>query len=425
MSQSYGSILELSKVTLLNNVNLLIITDGKSSVQAIAASLQAAKINFTYDLVEADCLTKNLSHQKKYTAILYDCNYSSDLETDTDPYCSLVEKLQWWCHIYSYVPLILITDTLGNEGAVKLIQTGVSGYILRNKLYQLPSILEKSLFTFVSQQALIEQQRQQIQQLQTEVQTYTDNQLCQQNLIEQQGQQIQQLQTEVQTWIDDERNKQEHLAYLSHELRSPVSSMLGFARMLKEQYYGDLNDKQMQYVEAMVKVGDYMLKLVNNYLDLAKINVDKQTLDFQKLPVEEICQSCLAESSEKARQKGLNLDLDLENELDFCTVDPVRFQQILINLLSNAIKFTDEGGVTLRVRRDGGLLYFAVIDTGEGISAENMNKLFQPFPQISDRYDSTGLGLTLSKQLALLHGGDITVTSELGKGSCFTLQIPQ
>ena len=402
MLESYGSILELSKVTLLSNINLLIITDVKSNVKAIAASLHAAEISFTYDVVAADCLTKNLSLQK-YTAILYDYNYCSDLETNADSY-RLVKNLQWWRHYYPHAPLILITNAFSDERAVKLVQNGVSGYILRNNLHQLPSILEESLFTFVNQQALIEQQ---------------------QNLIEQQLKQIEQLQTEIQIWIDDEKNKQEHFAYLSHELRSPVSSMLGFARMLKEQYYGDLNRKQMQYVDAMVKVGEYMLKLVNNYLDLAKINADKQTLDFQKLPVEEICQSSLAELSEKARQKGLNLDLDLEKELDFCTVDPVRFQQILINLLSNAIKFTDEGGVTLRVRRDRNLLYFTVKDTGEGISAENLNKLFQPFPQITDRYESTGLGLTLSKQLARLHGGDITVTSEIGKGSCFTLQIPQ
>ena len=430
MLESYGSILELSKVTLLSNINLLIITDVKSNVKAIAASLHAAEISFTYDVVAADCLTKNLSLQK-YTAILYDYNYCSDLETNADSY-RLVKNLQWWRHYYPHAPLILITNAFSDERAVKLVQNGVSGYILRNNLHQLPSILEESLFTFVNQQALIEQQQnlieqqlKQIEQLQTEIQTYTDNERCQQNLIEQQLKQIEQLQTEIQIWIDDEKNKQEHFAYLSHELRSPVSSMLGFARMLKEQYYGDLNRKQMQYVDAMVKVGEYMLKLVNNYLDLAKINADKQTLDFQKLPVEEICQSSLAELSEKARQKGLNLDLDLEKELDFCTVDPVRFQQILINLLSNAIKFTDEGGVTLRVRRDRNLLYFTVKDTGEGISAENLNKLFQPFPQITDRYESTGLGLTLSKQLARLHGGDITVTSEIGKGSCFTLQIPQ
>ena len=432
MLESYGSILELSKATLLSNVKLLIVTDGKSNIGAITTSLYAAQINFTYDVVDADFIIKNLSCQKKYTAILYDCSYCEDLEVNADGYRSLVEKLQWWCHFYPYAPLILITDALGDERAVKLIQNGVSGYILKNKLHQLPSILEKSLFTFVSQQALIEQQkslieqqRQQIQQLETEVRAYKEDERCQKSLIEQQRQQIQQLETEVQAWIDDENNKQEHLAYISHELRTPVSNMRGLARMLQEQYYGTLNDKQMQYANLMVKASDYMLELVNNYLDITKINADKQTLDFQKLPVEEICKSSLGQLSEKAREKGLKLNLDLEKELDFCTVDPIRFKQILTNLLSNAIKFTDKGGVTLRVRRDRDLLYFAVIDTGEGISAENMNKLFQPFPQINARHDSTGLGLTLSKQLARLHGGDITVTSQLGKGSCFTLQIPQ
>ena len=460
MSESYGSILELSKVTLLSKVNLLIITDGKNDIQAIADCLRAAEIDFPYDPVDANCQIENLSRQKKYTAILYDYHHSSDLQTDR----SLVEKLQWWCHFYPYAPSILITDALGDERAVKLIQTGVSNYILRNKLYQLPSILEKSLFNFVSQQALIEQQqslieqqrkqiqqlqtevqthtnnearqqniieqqRQQIQQLQTEVQTHTNNKARQQNIIEQQRKQIQQLQTEVQTWIDDENNKQERLNYISHEFTAPVGNIVGFARALREKYFGDLNKKQMEYVCLIVKDGEHLLKLVKNYLDFTKMNADNQTLHFQKLPVEEICQSSLTNLAnfllEEAREKGLNLDLDLQKDLDFCTVDPTRFRQILTNLLSNAIKFTNEGGVTLRVRRNGDLLYFAVIDTGEGISAENMTKLFQSFPRITHRHDSTGLGLALSKQLARLHGGDITVTSQLGKGSCFTLQIPQ
>ena len=423
MSESYGSILELSEVTRSSNVKLLIIADGSSNIRAIAASLYAASINFTYDMVNADCLAKNLSRQQ-YSAILYDGVHSKDVPTDR----SLAEKLQWWCSFYPHTPLILITDTLNDRLAVELDRTGVSDYIFTDRLDLLPIILkkalEKSVSNFVSQQTLIEQQ-QQIEQLQSELRSCKDNEQIQQALIEQQQQQIEQLQSEVRSWIDDEQNKQEHLAYLSHELRSPVSSMLGFARMLKEQYYGTLNQKQMQYADAMVKVGGYMLKLVNNYLDLAKINADKQTLDFHKLPVEEICHSSIAELLGEETPEGLELKLEIEDQLDFCTVDSHLCKQILINLLSNAIKFTNEGSVTLRVRGDGNLLYFAVIDTGEGISAENMNKLFQPFPQITHRHDSTGLGLTLSKQLARLHGGDITVTSELGKGSCFTLQIPQ
>jgi signal transduction histidine kinase len=398
MSESYGSILELSKATVPNKVNLLIITDSIDNSQTITAVLSSADIDFTYELVIGDRVTKNLP-QKTYSAILYD--YVKFAGHDTNEF--LIKKLQWWCQFFSHIPLILITDPLGDRRAVELIQSGVSGYILRNKLHQLPNALEKSLLNFGSSQGIIRRQ---------------------QNQIEQQRQQIQQLQDEIQTWIDDEQNKQEHFAYLSHELRSPVSSVLGFARMLKAQYYGDLNSKQMQYVNEMVKVGEYMLELVNNYLDLAKINANKQTLDLQKLPVEEICQSSISKLQEKAIEKGLELNLNLENGIDFCIVDPVRIQQILINLLSNAIKFTARGRVTLQVILNGDTLCFSVMDTGEGISADNMTKLFKPFPQISSSYESTGLGLTLSKQLARLHGGDITVTSELGKGSCFTLELP-
>ena len=126
----------------------------------------------------------------------------------------------------------------------------------------------------------------------------------------------------------------------------------------------------------------------------------------------------------KAKQKGLELNFEQQDKIDFCTGDSSCLKQILINLLSNAIKFTDVGSVTLRVTRDENYLYFAVIDTGTGISAENLNKLFKPFPQISNHHENTGLGLTLSRKQARLHGGDITVTSELGKGSCFTLSIP-
>ncbi|MGD1920110.1 MAG: ATP-binding protein [Pleurocapsa sp.] len=105
--------------------------------------------------------------------------------------------------------------------------------------------------------------------------------------------------------------------------------------------------------------------------------------------------------------------------------DSLRLKQVLINLLSNAIKFTDCGSITLRVTLKQGLIYFAVIDTGMGISAKIITKLFKPFPQITSHHESTGLGLALSRKLAQLHGGDITVTSELNKGSCFTLSIPQ
>ena len=400
MSDSSGSILQLQpKVTALSNVNLLIVTGNTSDIEAIAKPLYSAGIDLTYDVVSADKLVENLPKQK-YSAILYDYSRLSSFQTAN----SLVEQLQLWLHLYPNTPLILITDVLGDELAVELIQSGVSGYVLRQKLYKLPDILENILFDFISKQTVVTQQL---------------------DLIKQQQEKIKQLEAEKQNWLAQEQAKQEHISHLNHELRSPISSMLGFAGMLKEQYYGPLNPKQLQYVSALLTVGEHLLDLVNNYLDLAKIDANKQTLDLQRLAVEEICQASIFIVAEKAKQKGLELILKLGDNIDFCTADSVRLKQILVNLLSNAVKFTDEGSVILQVKLRQDLLYFAVIDTGMGISTENRDKLFKPFPQITNHPESTGLGLALSRKLAQLHGGDITVTSEIGKGSCFTLYIPQ
>lgn len=402
MSESSGSILQLeSRATTLSNVNLLIVSSHPGHRQAIALSLDTAGIEFSYDLVDTQQLEldKNLPSQK-YSAIIYDYSpVASDASSD-----SLIDRLQWLMHLVPNIPLVLVTDVLGDEQAIRLIQSGVNGYVLRHKLSQLPKILEKSLFNFVSQQAIIQQQ---------------------QDLIERQQQQIQQLEAEKQTWQSQKQLRQEHIAHLVHELRNPIAAIIGFARALKEQYYGELNAKQMQYAGLLVGSGEHLLALVKNYLELTKIEANKQNLELERIAVVEICQASTLILADKAEAKGLRLNLELSEEIDFCIADSMRLKQILINLLSNSIKFTDRGSVTLKVTQKQDYLYFAVIDTGVGISVENMSKLFQPFPQISNHHENTGLGLTLSKKLAQLHGGDIIVTSQLGVGSCFTLSIPQ
>ena len=421
MSDSSRSILQTPpKVTALSKVNLLIVTDNTNNIKAIADYLQAANIEFTYDLIEIDRMIDNLPRQK-YNAILYD--YSFNCGNDTVN--SLTEKVQWWCHLYPHLPLVLITETLGDEQAVKLIQSGVDGYVVRHNLSQLPYILQKTLFDFVSkrtvisqQQDLIRQQKKQIQQLETKKRNWLKQ-------INFQEVKIQQLEVEKQNWLGQQQAKQENISHLNHELRSPIASIVGFARMLKEEYYGPLNKKQSQYASGILSSGEHLLALVKNYLDLVKIDANKQTLELEKLAVGEICQASIFIVAQKAKNKHLKLNLVLEDNIDFCTADSLRLKQIIINLLSNAIKFTDEGSITLEVKSQQDYLYFSVLDTGTGISAKNINKLFQPFPQITNHHESTGLGLTLSRKLARLHGGDITVTSELGKGSCFTLSIPQ
>jgi signal transduction histidine kinase len=239
---------------------------------------------------------------------------------------------------------------------------------------------------------------------------------------------IEELQQKQQLSEQNEIIKNEFFANLTHEIRTPLTAILGFSHALIEKRFGDLNGKQMQYAYCISESGKHLKELVDDYLDLTKIVAGKEELELQKIPVLEICQASMCLVEEKAAQTGIELILDIDSNLDFCCADPLRLKQILVNLLSNAVKFTDKGSVTLKLSRDPDWIYFAAIDTGIGIAPHNLDKLFQPFQQIGNRSNNkqkgTGLGLVLSRKLAILHGGDLTVTSQEGVGSCFTLYLP-
>lgn len=221
---------------------------------------------------------------------------------------------------------------------------------------------------------------------------------------------------------------QEYLAHITHELRAPLAGILGFARMLQEQIYGTLTDKQHQYIGAIASSGEHLLSLVNDFQDISKIEANFEEIFLERLVVQDICLASLSIVQVKAEEQGLDLQLQIAPEVDFCLADQQRLKQILVNLLSNAIKFTEKGSVTLKVEPKGDRLTFSVIDTGIGIAPEDQGKLFQPFQQIqsslSKKHKGTGLGLALSRKLARLHGGDISLISDKGKGSCFILEIP-
>lgn len=218
------------------------------------------------------------------------------------------------------------------------------------------------------------------------------------------------------------------LSHMTHELRAPLAGILGFAKMLREEFYGPLNAKQKQYVSAILGSGEHLLALVNDFLDLSKINANREELFLEKVVVEDICLAAFAIVGAKAQEAGLALNLEIEPDVSFCCVDQRRVKQILVNLLSNAIKFTEYGDIYLKVKREGFLLAFSVIDTGIGIRATDLEKLFQPFQQLDNLHNrkqkGTGLGLAVSRKLARLHGGDLSVTSQPGQGSCFTLRLP-
>ena len=250
-----------------------------------------------------------------------------------------------------------------------------------------------------------------------------------QDCLEKQIETTKTLEAEKQRSEEANRAKSSFLSVMNHELRTPLSGILGFSRMLLDEIYGSLNQKQMQYVNAISESGEYLLELINDLLDISKIEAEKEELFLEKVPVEDICLSSMSLVQERAKQGELELTLDVADGVSFCNADQLRLKQILVNLLSNAVKFTEAGGsVTLRVRQDETLIQFMVIDTGIGIKLEDQHKLFQPFSQINNclsrKHKGTGLGLALSKKLAQLHGGDITLVSEAGQGSCFTLHLP-
>jgi len=224
------------------------------------------------------------------------------------------------------------------------------------------------------------------------------------------------------------RTKTEFLNNMSHELRTPLTGILGFSNVLAQEFVGPLTEKQQQYLASISECGEHLLNLINDLLDLSKIEANEEDLARQTLLVEEICQSCLSLVTERAKNKGLELHNEIAADVSFCVGDPRRIKQILFNLLSNAIKFTPVGSVTLKVWQDDSRIYFATIDTGIGIPETEQALIFQPFHQLdrglSRKYEGTGLGLALSQKLAQMHGGDITLESEVDRGSCFTLWLP-
>ncbi|SKB13237.1 putative Histidine kinase [Planktothrix sp. PCC 11201] len=227
------------------------------------------------------------------------------------------------------------------------------------------------------------------------------------------------------------RLKDEFLANMSHELRTPLNSILGMSEVLQEQTFGELNEQQNQALRLIYRNGKHLLELINDILDLSKIEAGKLNLECSPVSANELCQHSLSFVKQQAYQKNIRLSYQIEDVTEALNVDERRMRQVLINLLNNAVKFTPEGGqVRLEVRGDPDekKVRFSVIDNGIGIALEDQAQLFQVFVQIdsrlSRRYEGTGLGLVLVKKLVEMHGGTVTLDSQPGKGSCFTVALP-
>jgi len=224
------------------------------------------------------------------------------------------------------------------------------------------------------------------------------------------------------------RHKSEFLANMSHELRTPLNAIIGFSEVLSERMFGDINEKQAEYLRDILESGQHLLSLINDILDLSKIEAGRMELEPADFDLPSAIDNTLSLVRERAHRRGITLDRTLDERLGMIHADERKVKQVLLNLLSNALKFTPEGG-RIHVRADvhQGDADISVTDTGIGISPEDQAAVFEEFRQVgaaAKKVEGTGLGLAISRKFIELHGGSIRVESQSGKGSTFTFTLP-
>jgi signal transduction histidine kinase len=254
-------------------------------------------------------------------------------------------------------------------------------------------------------------------------------------MVERQTALMQQLQLAHDELLQSQRFKDDFLAMMSHELRTPLNAILGMNEGLQEEIFGGITERQLQALQTIERSGYHLLELINEVLDMAKIESGQIELKCAPTKVAALYQASLMFVAQPAKAKQITIETKLPWGLPDLFVEERRIVQVLINLLNNAVKFTPEQGHIIletcylpSVDGTQSWLRISVTDTGIGIAPEDMGRLFQPFMQIDSalnrQYEGTGLGLALVKRIVELHGGQVHLTSEVGRGSCFAIDLP-
>jgi signal transduction histidine kinase len=225
------------------------------------------------------------------------------------------------------------------------------------------------------------------------------------------------------------KHKSEFLANMSHELRTPLNAIIGFSEVLQQQMFWQLNEQQLGYVDDVLDAGRHLLSLINDILDLSKVEAGKMELDLADVSLPETLQSGLTMHGERATKGGITLGLNIEPDEIVIRADERKVRQVVFNLISNAVKFTPSGGrIDVSAQLTDGLVEVAVTDTGSGIPPEDQEVIFEEFGQArgdgTGRPEGTGLGLPLSRKFIELHGGRLWVESVEGEGSTFRFTLP-
>src|SRR3989454_11010368 len=215
---------------------------------------------------------------------------------------------------------------------------------------------------------------------------------------------------------------------MSHELRTPLNAIIGFSEVLTERMFGELNEKQEEYLKDIYASGTHLLSLINDILDLSKIEAGRMELELTDFDLPTAIENALTLVRERAGRRGITVHKSVDDRLGPIRADERKVRQVILNLLSNAIKFTPEGGrIEVRAVPGDGCVEVSVSDTGVGIAPEDQEAVFEEFRQVGGsaaKQEGTGLGLTLCRKFVELHGGRIGVTSQVGVGSTFTFTLP-
>ncbi|MBE8986200.1 hybrid histidine kinase/response regulator HrmK [Nostoc sp. LEGE 12450] len=277
-------------------------------------------------------------------------------------------------------------------------------------------------------ESLIESKAQLRSQLMSRSANYCTTALVQLRHILSWQQQYQQLSNSNQELERTNQLKNQFLANTSHEIRTPLSSIIGFTNLLLAPGYEPTIERQREYLNIIQSSGKHLLALINDILDLSKIEANQLEVQWECVDVPLLCSNVLALVKEKAANKDLRLCLEIDPDITTLVADSLRLKQMLLNLLFNALKFTSKGSVGLQVVAKGISVHFTVWDTGSGISQEDQTQLFEPYFQIAKAVaggaEGTGLGLAVTRKLAQIHGGSVKVESEVDSGSRFTLVLP-
>lgn len=390
-----------------STVSVLIVDDDSIKLTAITSALEGMDIDMIAVTSGQDALRQLLVND--FALILLEVNMPI-----MDGFETAVLIRSW--PRSKHVPILFVTaDRLADEDRLKGYEIGAVDYIFSPVL---PQILRAKVAVFADLHRLREQSYRYSEELHSK-----NEEIVRQNTVLE----------------ETSRMKSEFLANMSHELRTPLNAIIGFSELLKDGLSGELSKTQQDHVNLIFTSSQHLLSLINDILDLSKIEAGKLMLQVAECNLTTLLQHSILLLQEKANKRRIHLSLDVESSVRKVYVDERKIKQVLYNLLSNAMKFISDGGyVKLKAvdvkrknkeNKEIDAVLLSVEDNGIGIDERDLDKLFQPFAQLDAslirHYDGTGLGLVMVKRLVELHGGEVSVTSCLDKGSCFSFWLPR